>query len=186
MRRKLIILILSISILLLCIVLLLTTVYNNYSSGIKKKQIVRGADIYMKQQLYKFPGIDDVETAAIVTRYTALSNKYYYFDLSKVEQKNKIVNILDWLNLNSESIAPNIKEVKKSNGGLLYTFLIINFKNGKSINIYFNEDMQADKKIIIQGTLLNESVVTEKCPQLVQFLSNDWKSLSGVMKQEIH
>jgi hypothetical protein len=137
-----------------------------------------------------FYDISDVVAAEILppvgkTMHKSGDSSYYVFDLSKAEQRNIIVNLLDWLNPINNDISQLTERLEPPKAGILDTMLQIKLTNGKEIIIYVD---QLEKKIIINGQYIDKSIVIKEqdCPQLVQFLYSDWEKIKKDMVQKIY
>jgi hypothetical protein len=106
--------------------------------------------------------ISNVVTAKIVPPSGKNMHKpgdlsYYIFDLSKPEQKNIISNVLNWLDTNNNKAIQSSERLVPVKGGVLNTCLEIEFKDGKNMEIFVEEQ---EKKTIINGYYLDKSITS--------------------------
>jgi hypothetical protein len=134
--------------------------------------------------------ISDVVTTKVLpavgkTEHKPGDSRYYVFDLTKPEQRNIVVNILNWLNSVNNNISQLTERVDPPKAGNVNTILEIKFQNGKVIIIYVDE---LEKKIIINGQYSNKSIVINQqdFPQVVKFLYSDWEETKKDMIQKIY
>lgn len=133
----------------------------------------------------EFPGIDEVKSASMVTRHTALKSKYYYFDLNNDEQKNMIIKVIDSLNSGSSSISVDNEPPEMSNGGQLHPYLKIVFNNDTFINISYTFASKPLNKITIEGSYIGKRKLSEESEEMIKFLNNNWDENGCNMKSEI-
>jgi uncharacterized protein YqfB (UPF0267 family) len=134
-----------------------------------------------QEKAIKFPSIDDVKIAKIQEKHVGpIDNmnpiNVFYFDLNKPEQRSIVTNIINWLNSSSNSMSETDEEKIYWKGGASPTYLDIEFNNGKSLKIRTEAS-----KIIINNYHKDISLITEKCPELVQFINSDWEKISRDM-----
>lgn len=133
----------------------------------------------------KFPGIDKVKSATLVTRHTALKSKYYYFDLNNEEQKNIIIKVIHSLNSGSSSISVDNEPLELSNGGQLHPYLKIVFNNDKFINISYTFASKPLNKITIDGSYIGKRKLSEDSEEMIKFLDSNWDEKGCNMESEI-
>ncbi|WP_261854341.1 hypothetical protein [Clostridium folliculivorans] len=169
MKRKNVKLLLLTGVLLLTIILLFNLVtYNSNNTLISKSSDM-------------FPSIKDVRVAKILERHVGPSEySFFYFDLTKDDQKKTVTNILKWLNESSNNMKKTDKRMIGGFGGYTPTVLILEFTNRSTCYICADSS-----NLIVNGYYKNNSLLIEKCPQIVQFINTDWESLKLNMTKDI-
>ncbi|GFZ32982.1 hypothetical protein CSC2_35080 [Clostridium zeae] len=162
-------LLLLMGVLLLTIIILFNLVTYNSSNMITSKS----PD--------KFLSIKDVKVAKILERHLGPSQfSYFYFDLTKDDQKETVTNLLKWLNESSNSMKKTGKREIGGYGGYTPTVLILEFING--ITYYICTD---SSNLIVNGYYKDSSLLIEKCPRIVQFIDTDWERIKLNMIKNI-
>lgn len=133
----------------------------------------------------EFPGINEVKSASLVIRHTALNSKYYYFDLNNEEQKNVIIKVIDSLNSGSSSISVDNDPPEMSAGGQLHPYLKIVFNNDKFVNISYTFASKPLNKITIEGSYIGKRKLSEESEEMIKFLDSNWDEKGYNMKSEI-
>lgn len=133
----------------------------------------------------KFPGINEVKSASLVVRHTALNSKYYYFDLNNEEQKNMIIKVIDSLNSRNSSISVDNEPPEISNGGQLHPYLKIVFNNDTFINISYTFASKPLNKITIEGSYIGKKKLSEESEEMIRFLDSNWDENGCNIKSEI-
>lgn len=169
MKRRNVRLFLLMGVLLLTIITLLNlTIYNNNH-------------MLTNNSKNKFPSINDVKVAKILEKHLGPSNyNFFYFDLTKEDQKETVANILKWLNASSNSMNKTDKREIGGFGGYTPTVLILEFTNGSTYSI-----STESSNLIVNGYYENNSLLIERCPKLVQFIDTDWQSVKLNMRKDI-
>ena len=132
----------------------------------------------------KFPDISEVRSASIISkgRSRVSGNVYTSFKLSSKPESNIVSAVLKLLNFKTDTIN-YLKDFNRNSTELLSSVIELNLKNGKTIFISkeSNPGMQGDSvsmnNIVITGTFINDSYLSEYNPALVSFLDTGWKKI---------
>jgi hypothetical protein len=131
---------------------------------------------------FSVEGYNKVQSADIEEAFTgkALERYSFGFDFSKKKQRDKISEIISWLNLSKDSAVINHEQEPMYQGGDPNTHLGIKFYDGESINVYVSKEYNSAGEI----TVIREDLgirATEICPKLAKFLNSDWKNIKPDM-----